>query len=186
VAEEYKKPALPDAVMGDEPLSIIIRDETPADAEAVGWVYIHVWQQAYRGLVPDEFLDNLRPRPRINTAPASGRRAVAMEEDGRIIAVSTFSACRDEDAGEDTGEIISIYLLADCWGRGLGRRLLTYDLDGLRAMGFRSCTLWTLEGNRRARRAYERAGFALDGAEKTEMIGGRPLDQVRYRIRLWD
>ena len=43
-------------------------------------------------------------------------------------------------------------------------------------------TLWVLKGNDRARRFYERLGYAHDGAEKrdTQTIGS-PLDDVRYR-----
>ena len=42
--------------------------------------------------------------------------------------------------------------------------------------------LWVLEANTRARRFYERAGFALDGGWQSEEIAtGVFLDEVRYR-----
>jgi RimJ/RimL family protein N-acetyltransferase len=41
--------------------------------------------------------------------------------------------------------------------------------------------LWVLPGNARARRFYERAGWAADGTEKTSEAFGVSFDEVRYR-----
>lgn len=40
--------------------------------------------------------------------------------------------------------------------------------------------LWVLKHNARARRFYERAGFAPDGAEEAEEIAGARVPEVRY------
>lgn len=42
-------------------------------------------------------------------------------------------------------------------------------------------TLWVLEANARARRFYERKGWAVDGAAREEEVGGRRVTEVRYR-----
>jgi ribosomal protein S18 acetylase RimI-like enzyme len=92
---------------------------------------------------------------------------------------------RDEDDDPATvGEITTFYFLAEAWGTGAAPALMERVLAELRGRGFSECTLWVLRDNPRAVRFYERAGFSLDGAEKTVEIGGKPLTEVRYRRSL--
>lgn len=46
---------------------------------------------------------------------------------------------------------------------------------------FSDVTLWVLDSNERARRFYELAGFAPDGATKEEVMARTPVKEVRYR-----
>ena len=49
--------------------------------------------------------------------------------------------------------------------------------------GYRCITLWVLEDNARARRFYERVGFAPDGAShRLPDLGG--VTEIRYRRAL--
>jgi RimJ/RimL family protein N-acetyltransferase len=57
-------------------------------------------------------------------------------------------------------------------------------VDGLRQARFTTATLWVLEGNGRARRFYERAGWAPDGTHKDDVLAGTPIREVRYRRSL--
>ena len=52
-------------------------------------------------------------------------------------------------------------------------------LDALEHLGD-SAVLWVLEPNERARRFYERGGWAFDGTTRDELIGGVPTHQLRY------
>jgi hypothetical protein len=54
------------------------------------------------------------------------------------------------------------------------------EYDGeLKRMNFEEVIIWVLEENRRARRFYERNGFALDGGKK-EIEYGEPMTCLRY------
>ena len=48
--------------------------------------------------------------------------------------------------------------------------------------GYPTAMLWVLADNPRARRFYEREGWALDGVTKTGKFLGVPVAEVRYRI----
>jgi RimJ/RimL family protein N-acetyltransferase len=61
---------------------------------------------------------------------------------------------------------------------------MTHVIDNVRARGARDITLWVFEANTRARRFYERAGFALDGGRKPVERGGASLNELRYRRAL--
>jgi RimJ/RimL family protein N-acetyltransferase len=50
-------------------------------------------------------------------------------------------------------------------------------------MGFAESVLWVVPGNARARRFYERAGWATDGTERTAEVFGVTVPEVRYRRR---
>jgi hypothetical protein len=58
-------------------------------------------------------------------------------------------------------------------------------LTGLAAYGS-SAVLWVLEPNVRARRFYERGGWAFDGTTRDEEMGGEMTHQLRYARRLAD
>jgi ribosomal protein S18 acetylase RimI-like enzyme len=81
-------------------------------------------------------------------------------------------------AGE-TGELYTLYVIPAHWSTGVGRSLTDAALDGLRAAGYRRVVLWTLTENTRARRFYDKAGFAPDGA--TNILDGLGnVEELRY------
>jgi hypothetical protein len=55
-------------------------------------------------------------------------------------------------------------------------------LDALPHLGAYA-VLWVLEGNARARRFYERGGWAADGTTRDEPMGGEMTHQLRYALR---
>lgn len=161
------------------------RRATPDDAPALAKVHIDSWRAAYRGLVPDSYLDKLdygrraeRFRESLST---SGEETYIAEQDGEAIGFLTLGACRDEDMDQaTTGEIWGIYLAPAHWRKGVGRALCQEAERMLKSRGYTQITLWVFEGNSQARRFYEAMGFAPDGASKV-LSPGAPLTAVRYR-----
>jgi GNAT superfamily N-acetyltransferase len=77
-------------------------------------------------------------------------------------------------------ELYALYVHPAWWSTGTGRALMDRVLDTASAAGFLSVRLWVLRDNSRARRFYERAGFAPDGASHTlDGLGG--VTEIRYR-----
>jgi len=161
--------------------------------DEVGIAHVHVatWQAAYRGQIPDDFLDSLSVEQRaamwqliVADSTAPDRACVVAEEEDRVVGFAHFSPCRDDDAAPGTGELTAIYLLDTHWNRGMGRALLEYATDRLREAGFTAATLWVLDTNARARRFYEAAGWAPDGASQVSDRGTFSLLEVRYRREL--
>lgn len=142
------------------------------------------WQVAYRGLVPDDFLDALDVDRRVAAYAEHGilddpeRPLFVAEVDGRVVGFVNVGPSRDEDG---IGELYAIYVSADHWDTGTGRALMETALDWL-ARRFEASTLWVLHGNGRARRFYERGGWRFDGTRKDDDRGSFVLREVRYRI----
>jgi ribosomal protein S18 acetylase RimI-like enzyme len=164
-----------------------VREAAVADAAAVARVHLAAWRAAYRGLVPDAFLDSLnlgertaRWREQLTDRPRGQVTHVA-EADGEIIGFVAGGACRDDDARAGDGELYAIYVDPGNWRRGVGGSLESACLGALRERGFAEVRLWVLEANAAARAFYERSGWAADGARDAHPFGEQGLPIVRYR-----
>jgi GNAT superfamily N-acetyltransferase len=176
-------------------MNTTVRPARPEDSEALGRVHIAAWQAAYRGLMPDDFLDALDPEARAKRwrvalveGPGDGRYqaegfealTLVIECDGQVAGISVVGPPRRrEPAG--VGELWMINLEPAVWGRGLGTQLLAAAAGQLRHAGYVEGVLWVLTGNHRARRFYEREGWKPDGTEVTDDARGFPLTELRYR-----
>ncbi|MGH8160887.1 MAG: GNAT family N-acetyltransferase [Gammaproteobacteria bacterium] len=165
-----------------------IRPAVPDDAMAVARVHVRAWQVAYRGLMPDEYLDALSPEDRARRYDFTGldptrpKSLVAVDEDA-ILGFATVSAARDEDAAGE-GELCALYVEPDWWGRGVGRALGPAARSELYGLGFRKAMLWVVSGNARAQRFYQADGWTPDGLHRVRQVWGLGLDTVRYNRTL--
>lgn len=163
-----------------------VRLATVEDAEQIAAVHVQSWQGAYRGLLPEDFLDNLSLERRItqwqNILSDPANVVPVYEDDGQVVGFVLYGRTRDEDLDQDkTGEIYAIYLLPDRWGQGFGAALMQEGLARLQERGYQSVSLWVLVGNERAVRFYEQFGFKPDGMTKVESRpGGLELHEARY------
>jgi L-amino acid N-acyltransferase YncA len=165
-----------------------IRRATAADARGIAEVHVGSWRHAYRGLLPDGFLDRLS----VDEREASWREAFrdrgagvfVAEDAGRVIGFASFGPSRDGDAGPEVGEIPAIYVDPTVVGAGVGRALLDAAIEAMREAGYRRATLWVLEANAHARRFYERAGWRWDGTVSRHDFDCANEPVVRYAVEL--
>ena len=167
-----------------------IRQADEDDARGIAEVRVRTWQKGYSDILPAEFLDGLsidagasRWRDLLR-APTPDRRTWVAESAGQVIGFVTAGVARDEGMGALTGELYAIYVLPDCWDRGIGRTLITHAERQLKRQGFDEAVLWVLADNQRARTFYERARWHADGGTKEDNFGGREVTEVRYRTAL--
>ena len=167
--------ALASLVEGDtDPM--FLRAAQPADAIAVAKVHVRSWQIAYRGLLPDEYLDGLRPEDRAQSYtfgdpdPLLPASLVAVE--GRAICgFATTGPSRDEDR-LGTGELLALYVDPDRWGVGIGRALIQEARARLAQQGF--------VGNERADRFYRLDGWLPDGSRREDAMWGVSVEDTRF------
>ncbi|MBA2693745.1 MAG: GNAT family N-acetyltransferase [Rubrobacter sp.] len=165
-----------------------IREATAEDAAGIARVHIASWRTAYRGIVPDAFLDGMsreeseaRWRERLDERAPRVFFFVA-EVSGSIVGFAVGGARRSESLTEFDGELYALYLLADARGMGIGRRLLRAVAEGLSSLGFRSMLACLMAGNRSACGFYEAFGGRLVGSDTFE-ISGETIEEVAYG---WD
>jgi GNAT superfamily N-acetyltransferase len=163
---------------------MLLRTAQPADAAEVARVHVSSWQVAYRGLLPDEYLDGLRPEERAEryTFGELGRRqpeSIVALERMTIRGFATTGPCPD-DRRRATGELLALYVDPDYWGRGVGRALMQAARARLAQRGFEEACLWVLAGNERAERFYRLDGWVPDGSRRLDEVWGVTVNEIRY------
>ncbi len=79
---------------------MLLRPATPEDADAVARVHVRSWQAAYRSLLPDAYLDGLRPEERAQAYDFTGSDpakpyTIVAESEGAVYGfVSTMPSAR--------------------------------------------------------------------------------------------
>jgi len=171
-------------------MEALVRRAVPEDADAIAALHIRSWQVAYRGQLPDQYLDKLGEqltqrsefwRAHISTPPTSKNEIWVVGTEPRVDAFAAIGPARDADPNV-AGELYAIYVTPDRWGQGLGRTLFTHATGRLKSFGYSTAILWVLASNARARRFYEIAGWSLDGGSKLESRPGFELRELSYRI----
>ena len=161
-----------------------IRNMRRSDEAEVGSLYVRSWQEGYKGLLPQDYLDGLdswRWNSKFTDLPGS-----FVITDGDIIAGHSCARPAADEAMPGWGEVWTLYVLPEYWGCGFGTALLENSVNWLNSQGYDRVYLWALEGNTRARRFYERRGFTQTTDELKCDIAGITVTDIRYvRGQLW-
>ena len=175
---------------------VVIRSASAADAAQIAAVVRDSWFAAYDGIIVPALIDQAtapdggaRIRQSFRTRP--WQKMIAAVEAG-IVGYASYGPERDvldtpwpyplTPAGSDgqVAELYALYVHPAWWSTGTGRALMDRVLARVKIAGYTCITLWVLEANARARRFYQRAGFAPDGARHVlDDLGG--VTEIRYR-----
>ena len=137
--------------------------------------------------MPDEYLDALSVQGRLGVwrellADTTASTVVLVVVDGDLpVGFADCTAQSTGPAGDPTGELVSMYLDPRVWRQGGGRLLMAAAIEWFTTMACREATLWVLDTNAGPRRFYEALGWMVDGSRKPIEIGGRTLEELRYR-----
>lgn len=158
----------------------------PSDAAAVADIRIRSWQAAYRGILPDMFLDAMDAvaheqalRWELSRRPL--REAWLLSVGGRPVGYVTLGA---RGVFRRQGEVFELYLVPEAWGQGAGWQLFTFASERLAALRCRQAVVRVLERNERARRFYERCGWEFLGVGAGFEVLGALFPTVYYRTAL--
>jgi GNAT superfamily N-acetyltransferase len=167
---------------------IHVRDAEPVDAMAVARVHVRAWQAAYRGLLPDEYLDGLRPEDRATSYTLGGFEhdhptTIVTLVHETICGFATIGPSRDAGT-EGMGALHALYVDPDYWDTGVGRTLVHEARQQLAGQGLEEAVLWVLAGNERAEHFYRKDGWAADGSRRSDEVWFVATDELRYRRTL--
>jgi ribosomal protein S18 acetylase RimI-like enzyme len=154
------------------------------DASAIARVHAETWREAYEHVFGAARLANVSTDARLGQWErilAAGQSDVFVAVADGIVGFVSTGDSRDADA---EAELFAIYVLPEAWGTGAGSALMRAGIEAMRLGASGDAVLWVLEDNPRARRFYEREGWALDGERKEDEYLGFRVAEVRYRIAL--
>ncbi|MFC7457459.1 GNAT family N-acetyltransferase [Brachybacterium sp. GCM10030267] len=161
---------MPTAPAPDRHFSIDI--PRPQDAPALARVHVRGWQVAYGHLLEGEKFFG-RPAIDRRTAqwrtwltagtPAHAQGIYRIGRDGAGLPVGLAASWPSRDPEPVRERELSLLYIEQAWfGSGLGRALAES------VIGEGPASVWVAEDNPRARRFYEKLGFAADGAAHVE------------------
>jgi GNAT superfamily N-acetyltransferase len=163
-------------------MSVALRTGNDVDLPGVGALHHRSRSAAYAGILSAETLNRL-------TADALSawwverwkwerdtHRLTVAEAGGRLVGFTYAGPSELPGAAE----LYAIHVDPDLVGTGVGRLLMDHALDQLATLGGDRAVLWVLEANGRARRFYDRGGWAPDGGTRVEAVSGEPVPQLRY------
>jgi GNAT superfamily N-acetyltransferase len=169
---------------GEDP---IVRAAEASDAAAIAALQVRSWQTAYRGIVPDAFLDSLaedawleRWTDALTGAGPEGIHPLvsAATWDGPPCAVAACGPAMEPTAGL-VGQLYVLYVDPPSWGCGHGSALLRRVHELLAADGHDVVVLWVAVANARSIGFYEHHGWVKDGETQREEVAGATFDEVR-------
>lgn len=167
--------------------STIVRPARPEDAHDIADLHVRSWRAAYAGTVSAAALDRLDVDERAAVwtrrlaASPPGQVTLVAESAGRLVGFLLLGPTPDADHDPaTTGHVFAAHVDPDVTGLGIGAVLLGRAVDVLAGAGHRIATLWVVDGNQRAQRFYERAGWTPDGVSRREPLAveSEPGDEV--------
>jgi ribosomal protein S18 acetylase RimI-like enzyme len=166
-----------------------IRRAGPDDARAIAETGVVGWRSAYRGLLPDDYLDGMSVetrevawRQRLESDPDGLTPAWVGEVAGRVAGFVSGGPPRDDDIAPPAAEIYAIYLRPEARRQGLGTALMDTATTHFRGHGAPYLVLWVFEANAAARSFYGALGWVPDGGRQVLLVAGVRAVEVRYRL----
>ena len=123
---------------------------------------VHCWKSTYENVINDEYLSSMRTDYWVDFLYKKFQKkeidCLIAEIDGEVKGVCVFG---NSITGKfpDDGEIISLYVLPEYSGKGMGHQLFTLALSELKEKGFQSSIVCVFNANLKATQFYKNHGF---------------------------
>lgn len=160
-----------------------IRKATIDDVKDISHIHALSWKSAYKGIIPQAYLDKLKEDFWVSAFTAwvkdEDLTAQLIFENSSSIGCVAYGESRDKSL-QNWGEIVSIYLLPEYFGKGYGNKLLESALLDLKRSGYQNSYLWVLKENQRARHFYEKNKWQCNKDECICEIMEKQLTEIRY------
>ena len=162
---------------------IKIRKACIEDAAEIANIHINSWREAYKGLLPQDFLDD-RPLYFKNryelwkkcTSRDEDIIYIAEHPEHGIIGFSNAGPGRDSDKS-DYGEVYCIYLLQKFHKIGLGFKLLKACFDELLKRNYSQSYLWVLDKNPTIKFYEKTRAVEIDSPKEIEIADEKVIER---------
>ncbi|MBQ9319103.1 MAG: GNAT family N-acetyltransferase [Bacilli bacterium] len=129
-----------------------IRRSVRDDCFAIAHVVTIAWQETYRGIINDDFLDNLpntekaRRERLFNHFDKEDNHQFVLEIDNQVVGFVNVGLTKDLEF-ENQGEIFALYIINKYKGYSFGRKLTEIGIDELKKIGCTKMIIGCLDGN---------------------------------------
>jgi GNAT superfamily N-acetyltransferase len=168
------------------PAPVLMREATAADTDLVVSMHVRSWTSAYRGILPDRYLDSeihaeraAHWQARMREIAGGAGRVIIAEHDGA--AVGFVCMVEPDEAGSVL--VDNLHALPGHQGLGAGTAMLAEAMRWARSRGARQLHLPVLEDNAAAIGFYEARGWKR-GAREADSMAGVDLFALLYVLPL--
>ena len=143
-------------------MNYIIRKKQREDCSAVAHVVTVAWNETYKGIVPDDFLNSLyeneeeRAINSYNKFNEKDNHQYVLEVDNNVVGFVNVGLS-DETDYDNCGEIHAVYIINGYKGYGFGKKLIETGINELKEMGYDKMIFGCLVGNT-SNKFYEHIG----------------------------
>lgn len=132
-------------------MEAIIRKRKKEDAQELAHAIATVWNDTYKGIVNEEFLNNLfnyenDSAEKIKKHIVDQPNYYILEINNRIAGWIYFEL--DSDKYKDAAEIHSLYILKEYQGKGYGKKLYNFAVDMIKKNKIEKLVIGCLDGNK--------------------------------------
>ncbi len=163
---------------------MIIRKAKISDIPKIAKVHVDTWKTAYKGIISDEYLQNLSYKWSENAFLTIIKKQnheitcfIAEGESGKIVGFAIGGIERSNNP-KFKGELWGIYVATEHQRKSIGKSLVFAVVEKLLNLNINSMLVWVLKDNP-YRAFYESLGGLLIG-EKPIKIGKDELIEVAY------
>ena len=130
--------------------TVEIRKRKIEDSSALAHCIATVWNATYKGIVDDEFLENLRNSEienaeRLKNSIETQPHYYVLTINKKIIGWIYFTL--ETEGYENTAEIHSLYVLPEYQKKGYGKQLYRYAIEKIVGQGIQKLIIGCLDGN---------------------------------------
>lgn len=133
-------------------MNYVIRKKERKDCADVAHVVTVAWNETYKGIVPDEFLNGLyfnEEQRAINSYDnfnENDNHQFVLEVDGKVVGFVNVGSTDEKDYS-NCGELHAIYIINGYKGYGHGKELYNAGVNELKSMGYNKMIIGCLVGN---------------------------------------
>lgn len=130
-------------------MTILVRNALETDLQQIVETHVSCWQETYRGIMPDELLDNLNLEGRRKyweSRLKDNYMNFVAEVDGQVVGFACCGPNREALKDYDA-EVYAIYLKAAHHGKGLGQGLWLRCIEVLTIEEYQKVIVWVLKDN---------------------------------------
>lgn len=133
-------------------MNYVIRKGTKEDCKAIAHVVTIGWNETYKGIVPDWFLEELKSNEKQRAEKmytkfdSDNNNHLVLEIDNEVVGFVKYGDAQDEELN-NCGEINALYIISKYKGNGFGRKLVEAAKKELKSLGFDKMIIACLKGN---------------------------------------
>lgn len=165
----------------------LIRQATENDAKEIAEIIVSGWQTAYRGIIANEFLDNMSVEKmtknweqNIKTQDENNKICV-YEDENNVLAVIRFG--KADNLQSKNGEIHVLYVKPEIKRNGIGTKLVEYAKEKLIKQGYKKMEIWCAKENKPSIEFYIKMGGKLEN-NRIANINGVKIEEVELIYNL--